>query len=395
MPRVSNVYLNKKTGKFYFVANLGFDENGKRVQHFKRGFSTQKEAKQAYDEFMNNRSESGINKNSSMSFEVFYKDYFLSDYKRSVRRSTFDNRKLIMDKQFKYFNNRKLKDISLVYLKKWQNNLSEQGFSNGYIRLIFGLLEQVLDLAKRLGMLQKNPARQVGNVKKIKRKVDFWTIEEFRKVFATFDDNQYYDFFSKVLIDFLYMTGLRFGEAQALTWQDIDIQNCIVHVNKSMYYKNADEYYIGEPKTSASIRTIAIDHDTAKMLADWKMVQEKNIGSIDFVLSYNGSPTNRSTARHMIEHHAEMAGVHRIKVHALRHSHASMLIAMGENALVVQSRLGHSDIKTTLGVYSHLYPNVNREVADRIVGILDGVKVNKNVKRKTFNGNEYLKGSDL
>lgn len=300
-----------------------------------------------------------------------------------------------MDKQFKYFNNRKLKDISLAYLKKWQNNLSEQGFSNGYIRLIFGLLEQVLDLAKRLGMLQKNPARQVGNVKKIKRKVDFWTIEEFRKVFATFDDNQYYDFFSKVLIDFLYMTGLRFGEAQALTWQDVDIQNCIVHVNKSMYYKNADEYYIGEPKTSASIRTIAIDHDTAKMLADWKMVQEKNIGSIDFVLSYNGSPTNRSTARHMIEHHAEMAGVHRIKVHALRHSHASMLIAMGENALVVQSRLGHSDIKTTLGVYSHLYPNVNREVADRIVGILDGVKVNKNVKRKTFNGNEYLKGSDL
>lgn len=83
------------------------------------------------------------------------------------------------------------------------------------------------------------------------------------------------------------------------------------------------------------------------------------------------------------------------KVHALRHSHASLLIAMGENALLVQSRLGHSDIKTTLGVYSHLYPNVNREVADRIVGILDGVKFNKNAKRKTFNGNEYLKGSDL
>lgn len=166
MPRISNVYLNKKTGKFYFVANLGFDENGKRVQHFKRGFSTQKEAKQAYDEFMNNRSESGINKNSSMSFEVFYEKYFLLDYKRSVRRSTFDNRKSIMDKQFKYFKNRKLKDFSPAYLKQWQNNLSKQEFTNGYIRLIFGLLEQVLDLAKKLGMLQVNSARQVGNVKK-------------------------------------------------------------------------------------------------------------------------------------------------------------------------------------------------------------------------------------
>lgn len=191
------------------------------------------------------------------------------------------------------------------------------------------------------------------------------------------------------------MTGLRFGEAQALTWQDIDMQKCVVDVNKSMYYINADKYFIGEPKTNASIRTIAIDHDTAKMLVDWKVVQEKNIGKTDFVLSYNGSPTNRSTARHIIEHHAEMAGVHRIKVHALRHSHASMLIAMGENALVVQARLGHADIKTTLGIYSHLYPNVNREVADRLVGILDGVQANKNVKRKIFNGNEYVKRSNL
>jgi integrase len=395
MPRISNVYLSKKTGKFYFVASLGYNEKGKRVQYFKRGFKTQKEAKNAYDEYMNNYSETGIKKNSAMSFGVFYKDYFLNDYKRSVRRSTFDNRKLLMDKQFKRFEKRELKDISPVYLKKWQNDLSRKGFTNGYVRLIFGMLEEVLDLAKKLGLIQKNSARQIGNVKKQKRKVDFWNIEEFKRVIATFDDNQYYDFFSKILIDFLYMTGLRFGEAQALKWQDIDLQSCVVDVNKSMYYKNADEYFIGEPKTNASIRTIAIDHDTTKMLADWKAIQEKNIGKIDFVLSYNGSPINRSTARHIIEHHAEMAGVHRIKVHALRHSHASMLIAMGENALVIRDRLGHSDVKTTLGTYGHLYPNVNREVANRLVGILDDVKFNKNIKKKRFNGNEYIKRSDL
>ena len=97
----------------------------------------------------------------------------------------------------------------------------------------------------------------------------------------------------------------------------------------------------------------------------------------------------------MIEHHAEIAGVHRIKVHALRHSHASMLIAMGENALVIRDRLGHSDVKTTLGTYGHLYPNVNREVANKLVGILDNVKANKNIKRKMLNGNEYVKRSNL
>lgn len=390
MPKISNVYLDKKTGKFYYVANLGYDERGKRVQHFKRGFDTQREAKSAYEDYMDNYSESGVKKNSSMTFEVFYKNYYEPDYKRSVRASTFENRKAAMRKHFRYLYKRKLKDFTPAYLKKWQNELSKQGYSNGYIRLIFGSLEKALDLAKKLGMIQRNPARQIENVKKVKSKIDFWTIEEFKLVLGTFDDD-YYDFFSKVLIDFLFMTGLRFGEAEALSWNDVNLIDCTVNVNKSMYYKNAHDYTIGDPKTKSSVRVIAIDHDTVKILKKWKAIQKKNLGKCSFVLSYNGVPTNKYTAKSIIERHAEMAGVHRIKVHALRHSHASMLIAMGENALVVRDRLGHADIKTTLGTYGHLYPHVNREVANHLVGVLDGVKVKKDVNRKPFNGNEYVK----
>lgn len=395
MPKVSNIYLNKLTGKYFYVANLGYDEEGKRVQHFKRGFKTQKEAKLAYDEYMSNYSESGIKKNSTMTFEVFYKDYFEPDYQRSVRKSTFENRQSVMRKQFQYLNKRKLKDITPAYLKKWQNELSVKGFSNGYIRLIFGSLEKALDLAMKLGMIQKNSARQIGNVKKVKHKVDFWTIEEFKKVLTTFDDDNYYQFFSRVLLNFLYMTGLRFGEAQALTWKDINFEDYVITINKSMYYRNAKDYTIGEPKTSASNRVIAIDQDTLNLLDNWKNIQFKNIGTCEFVLSYNGAPTNKYTARHIIERHAELAGVHKIKVHALRHSHASMLIAMGENALVVRDRLGHADIKTTLGTYGHLYPNTNREVADRLQGILSDVKFNKNITHKEFHGNGSVKNNML
>ena len=81
-------------------------------------------------------------------------------------------------------------------------------------------------------------------------------------------------------------------------------------------------------------------------------------------------PTNKSTARHILERHSKLAGIHRIKIHALRHSHASLLISLGENALIVRDRLGHEDIETTLGTYGHLYPNTNREVADRLSGLL-------------------------
>ena len=84
----------------------------------------------------------------------------------------------------------------------------------------------------------------------------------------------------------------------------------------------------------------------------------------------------------------KLAGVHRIKTHALRHSHASLLISLGENALVIRDKLGHGDIKTTLGTYGHLYPNMNREVANKLNNILNFD--NGNVKRgKVYN--QFLK----
>lgn len=165
-------------------------------------------------------------------------------------------------------------------------------------------------------------------------------------------------------------TGLRIGEAQALQWgKDIDFEEKTLTVNKSMYYKNADEFYFKEPKTKAGNRVIALDDSTINYLQEWKRLQDKNAPS-KYVLSYNALPTNKSTARHIIERHSKLAGVRRIKTHALRHSHASLLISLGENALIVRDRLGHEDIETTLGTYGHLYPNTNRGVADRLTSLL-------------------------
>lgn len=377
MPKISNIYQDKKSGKWYFVANLGYDEKGNRVRQWQRGFATQKEAKTAYDEYMNNYSKTAIKTNSTMSYQEFYETYFEPDYKRSVGQSTFDNRKSTMRLHFTFFYKTKLKDINATMMKKWQNKLSEK-YSNAYIRNIYGTFQMSLDLAVKLGLVQTNIAKQVGNVKKSSQRVDFWTLEEFQKVIATFDKNDYYGYFSFMFVWFMFMTGLRIGEAQALQWgKDIDFEDKTLTVNKSMYYKNADEFYLKEPKTKAGNRVIALDDSTINYLQEWKRLQDKNAPS-KYVLSYNALPTNKSTARHIIERHSKLAGVHRIKTHALRHSHASLLISLGENALIVRDRLGHEDIETTLGTYGHLYPNTNRGVADRLTNLL--IENNENQK---------------
>ncbi|WP_342493339.1 tyrosine-type recombinase/integrase [Bacillus sp. FSL W7-1346] len=388
MPKISNVYQDKNNGKWYFVASLGYDEKGKRVQHWERGFSTQKEAKRAYDEYMNNHSSTSLQKNSTMSFQEFYETYFKPDYKRSVSDRTYENRASSMDLHFKFFFNRKLKDISPPLIKQWHNKLSER-YSSSYIRNLHGMLQRTLDLAVTLGLLQKNVAKTVGNIKKVKKKVDFWTKEEFEKVIATFKMDDYYEHFSFITIWLLFMTGLRFGEAQALEWEtDIDLKKQTLTISKSMYYKNANEYTITEPKTKAGNRIIALDDDTVEFLKEWRERQFYVFPS-KYVLSYNGLPTNKSATFHMIEQHSKLAKVHKIKTHALRHSHASLLISLGENALVIRDRLGHEDIQTTLGTYGHLYPNMNREVANKLKNIIN-LQYNQFNNRK-LTSNQYIK----
>ena len=131
----------------------------------------------------------------------------------------------------------------------------------------------------------------------------------------------------------------------------------------------------------------AFDDRTLQYLSEWKDIQGKNIVT-DFVFSYNGLPTNKSATSHIIRRHSKLAGVHRIKTHALRHSHASLSIALGKNALVIRDRLGHEDIKTTLGAYGHLYPNMNREVANKLNNVLN---IETNIIKRQYIKNQYTK----
>ncbi|MBE9911762.1 tyrosine-type recombinase/integrase [Enterococcus mundtii] len=132
-----------------------------------------------------------------------------------------------------------------------------------------------------------------------------------------------------------------------------------------LHYENSITYEFVELKTKASKRVIALDDVTIKYLHERKQRQDEQ-GGITFVLSYNSVPTQKHTIRHTIRRHADIAKVHSIRIHGLRHSHASLLISMGMNALLVKDRLGHEDIQTTLGTYGHLYPNTNFTVAESL-----------------------------
>ncbi len=358
-------------GTYYFRANLGFHPiTKKQIQKYQSGFKSKREAREAYSKLMLTKPEEFAEQEqeNEITFKEFIQDVFLPWYKSQVKERTYENRLPTINKHLAYFYPLKLRSIEPMHVQKWQIKLSKT-LTPSYVRGIQGLFSMAMDRAVVLGLSGSNPSKIIGNVKKQKTKIDFWTKEEFEKVLSLIYKDDYYQHFIFISLMFLFMTGMRIGEATAIQWSDIDFDSGILKVDKNLYYKNLENYRFVETKTKASERRIVIDSDTLALLRDWKEIQQAVVKT-GFVMSYNGHPTQKHTLSHAITRYSGLAGVHRIRIHALRHSHASLLISMGENPLIIKERLGHEDIETTLGTYGHLYPNSNFDVAHKLKGVL-------------------------
>lgn len=212
-------------------------------------------------------------------------------------------------------------------------------------------------------------------MKKVRGGVDFWTRDEFERVAATFDVGDYVQLAEFTWLWSLYMTGLRIGEFQALGWRGgVDFPGRAVDVRGSMFYRNAHDWRIGPPKTPAAVRRVPLDSLTLRYLERWRDAQAASCpGVARFVCSLDGlTPATKCTMAKVIARHADAAGVKRVRVHDLRHSHVSLLISLGENPLAICDRVGHEDVKTTLGTYGHLMQNANYQVADRLDAAFGG-----------------------
>lgn len=158
--------------------------------------------------------------------------------------------------------------------------------------------------------------------------------------------------------EILYWTGIRTGELLALTAEDFDFENKTLRINKS-YQRLKGKDVITEPKTPKSNRVISMPDFLCEEIKDY-------INSL-----YGTKPTDRIIfatkhfLRHEMERGSKAAGVKRIRIHDLRHSHVSLLIDMGFSTLAIADRVGHSSIKVT-EIYSHLMPNKQTEIANKL-----------------------------
>ncbi len=322
----------------------------------KSGFKTRQEARN-YELSITDFSsvDHGNNKFEDATFDDLYRA-FIEEKSVRVRQSTMVGYKVIGERFFvPAFSGKKLNEISPVDVRAWQNGMIRLDYSTQYLRRIDSLLSTIFKYGVRFFGMKENPSLLAGTVGSFKTKhMNFWTIEEFNRFMCYVRKPR-----NKVIFDTLYWTGLRVGELLALTPDDIDMSEHTIRVNKT-YKRYHSQDIISPPKTKKSNRVVFIHDSLLEELKEYiknnpQIGHDERLFPICF---YSIRDTMMRTCR--------KAGVKRIKIHDLRHSHASFLINMNVTPLIVSERLGHEKVETTLNIYSHLYPDVQRKLAEEL-----------------------------
>ena len=341
---------DKKTGK-WLIQYRYTDWQGKRRKSTKRGFATKREAEEWLRNFLITQKA-----DFDMKFEDFWKMY-CADMETRLREHTMRTKKYIVElKILPYFGDKRVNDITAADIRQWQNELIKMGYSPTYLKTINNQLSAIFNYAVRYYDLKSNPCVKAGSMGKSKaEEMDFWTGEEFRK----FIDSVMNKRLSYMAFMTLYWTGMRLGELLALNPKDVDLKKRTIFITKS-YQRLGKKDVITPPKTPKSKRVITIPEFLAADIKDY-MDSLYDLQENDRLF-----PITKYYLEHEMQRGIKESGVKRIRVHDLRHSHASMLIELGFSPLEIANRLGHEKVETTLNTYAHLYPNKQTKLAERL-----------------------------
>lgn len=350
----------KDTQTLYKVqAYIGTYDNGVKCEISRAGFKTQKECKDLVNklkyEFKSNKNNK---KKKTITFSKIYQQW-LKNYSLTVKETTLAKTKQI-------FNNH----ILVVFKDKDINKITSfdcQGFINSLTsyatgKKIYDYAKSVMEYAFKLSLIKENPFDKViiPQFKKYKKHINYLDKEEVKKLMEVIDDEMWYAYFR-----LLIYAGLRKSEALALHWSDIDFKKSTITINHTIGFGDNSKLIRQAPKTESSQDEILLDAETLQILRNLK----KTTSSI-IVFNNNGKYIYPSRVGEALTKYTTLANIKRIRVHDLRHTHASLLISSGASIKAVQQRLRHADIKTTMNIYAHLTKDAEKDSLDNFVNYI-------------------------
>lgn len=329
------------------------------------GFDKRYEAEEAYRDFLAQNPQNVKVQETIKTFPELLNAY-LRNLKANVKESSYVSISRAIETHISpYFANRAIKDIKPLIVSQWQNQLSENAanYSHKYKTTLRGYLHNIFAYAKLYGY--DNPVKSVNGFKNLegKKEMLFWTEQEFETFYKAIDDLKY-----RAVFAFLYLTGTRKGEALGLKWEDIDFENKLVKISKTLTKDTLDgNYKLTSPKSKNSSRIIILPNKLVELLAEYKKeIAPKNS---DFLFGKGEDPLPFQTLLNRFNQYIKKAEVKKIRIHDLRHSHVSLLINKGENDLstiyIIAERIG-DNVEQIYKTYGHLFPNKQSDLVKKL-----------------------------
>lgn len=363
--------------RYKFQTYLGINPyTNKKAFTTKRGFKTQREANLELSRLKLNWLDDLKAKYEKMEIKTFEQVYesWLKEYAATVKESTlYKSEQLFNHHILPAFGNKNIKEITPMIVQEQMN-----AWHKKYVRasMIMNYAGMVFNYAVRIGLIQTNPTkviRKPTQQKQVKEDKDlnFYDKNELKILMNELEQGA--NFRAFVFFRLLAFTGMRKGEALALKWTDIDFENKTLNINKAVSRKAAG-LYIQTPKTPASIRRISIDDKTLSVLKSFKEQEPTNElifhTEKDEILSPAKTRKWLVTAQNNVNKERKEP-LKKISTHGFRHTHASLLFEAGATIKDVQARLGHSDIQTTMDIYTHVSKYAKEKLAKQFNDYVD------------------------
>ncbi len=308
------------------------------------------------------------------SVAVYLRSWLDEVAKRKVRPRTWETYELLIRRHIvPVIGGKRLDRLSPADVRRLLDRKRDEGLSGSTVRQLHAVLRVALQQAVREDQLPRNVARLVEVPTADQLPVQPLSVAEARRLLKAARDDRLYALWAVAL-----SVGLRRGEALGLRWQDVDLEAGLLRVEQTLQRVDG-RLRFAAPKTARSRRVVPLPPICVVALSEHRERQDQDRAALGrawyesglvFTTSI-GTPLEPRNVNRSFETLCERAGVRRIRLHDLRHTCASLLLAQGVAPRVVMETLGHSQIAVTLNIYTHVMPTVLRDAADRMQAALE------------------------
>lgn len=322
-------------------------------------------------------------KTSAMKFQELAEEWFENYAKNALRSTTYERMLQLTHRVYPAIGHLRIDKITARHLQGFVNSLAKEGANEKTgkplapktIRHNLSFISDVFSYAVRMELISDNPCSKVVIPKGEVKEKQIYSQEEMELLLTRIMDEpvKYKAFFFLIAY-----SGFRRSEMLSLEWKDIDFQTGVIHIQRTSNYTKTNGIYTDTTKTESSVRFVKVPMEVIDVLLLYKEEQDEErikLGSKwhdtdRLFVKYDGQPMNPQTPYGWLKEFCEKNDFPFYGIHQFRHLHTSLLIGAGIDPTTVSSILGHSQVSTTLNLYSHMLRENQIKACDAVANAL-------------------------